>query len=824
MASAFFDLSALNGSNGFTVSGLQAKDSLGRSISNAGDMNGDGIADLIFGADGAANDFQSTTVAGSAYVVFGSTSQLPADFSLTSLNGSNGFAINGITIGDSAGYSVSDAGDVNADGISDIIIGARSVDAVGDNSGQSYVIFGRRTPFPSTFNLVDINGTNGFTIDGIAAQDRSGRSVNSAGDVNGDGIDDFVIGARFANSTSGIDSGQSYVIFGKRNFPNKISLANLSQTDGFIIDGIRNQDGAGYAVNSIGDLNADGVDDLVVGTPIANVNGQKEAGQVYVIFGTRNGFPNRIDPSTLSGTSGFTLSGLKAGDQLGFSVSDAGDVNNDGIDDLILGAAQADPGGRTNAGQSYVIFGRQGGFLSLPDLTTLDGSNGFVINGIAADDRMGVAVSSAGDINNDGIDDFLIGASDADPNSQDKAGQVYLIFGRQGNFSATLELSNLDTTEGVIFNGTTARFAVGRAVSKAGDLNKDGIDDFVIGTYTASPREALSGQVYVVYGFSKLQGGSLGITGLTLTPPLIDASGVAAGSINVDLANTTLTVNQAPQPFTQTVRGFTDVIGTVFNDQITGSDRPNNLSGNVGNDAIFAGAKDDILTGGAGSDRLEGGTENDRYLFDADTPLGTDTLTDTSGVDTLDFSQTSTQAITLNLRSAKLQVINTNHQLKLSPPKFENATGGSLADKLTGNPANNILVGNAGNDRLIGGAGRDRLIGGAGNDQFIFDLGSRFNAKTIGVDRITDFARSKDKLALDRTTFSTLKKGRLKSFEKAKTLAQARTSDEQIVYIRKTGNLFYNVNGDKAGFGQGGLFVDLKNGLNLTVRDFVTQA
>lgn len=824
MASAFFDLSALNGANGFVVTGVRARDSLGRSISNAGDVNGDGIADIVFGADGAANDFQSTTVPGSVYVIFGSPNRFPADFDLKSLDGNNGFTINGVTIGDSVGYSVGDAGDVNADGIADIIIGARSVDGVADNSGQSYIIFGRRDRFPSTFNLADLNGTNGFTIDGIAAQDRSGRSVDQAGDVNGDGIDDFVIGARFANSDDRVDSGQSYVIFGKRNFPSNIRLADLNPNDGFIIDGIRNQDGVGYVVNSIGDLNADGVDDLIVGTPTANVGGRRATGQVYVIFGTRSGFPSRIDPSALAGTSGFSLAGLQAGDQFGFSVSDAGDVNNDGIDDLLIGTPQADPGGRSNAGQSYVIFGRRGGFPTPPDLAALDGSDGFVINGITEGDRMGVAVSSAGDINNDGIDDFLIGASDADPNGKDKAGQVYLIFGRQGQFPATLELANLAPTKGVIFNGTAPRFAVGRAVSRAGDLNQDGIDDFLIGTYTASPREALSGQVYVVYGFSELQGGSPGVAGLTLTPPLIDASGVTAGSVTVDLPSATLTVNQIPQPFSQTVRGYTDVIGTLFNDRITGNDKANLLSGGAGDDTLVGGANNDTLTGGAGNDRLEGGTENDRYLFAPDTPLGTDTLSDTSGVDTLDFSQATTQRIALDLRSSRLQVLNPNHRLKLSPPKFENAIGGSLADTLIGNAANNILVGNAGNDRLTGGAGRDRLKGGAGRDRFVFDLGTRFNAKTMGKDIISDLTRSKDKLVLDHTTFHTLKKGRLKSFAKVKTIAQAKRSDEQIVYIRRTGSLFYNANGDKAGFGQGGLFADLKNGLNLTTRDFLTQA
>ena len=137
-------------------------------------------------------------------------------FNLSDLNGSNGFAINGIAANDRSGLSVSSAGDVNGDGIDDLIIGAPGADLNGINAaGQSYVVFGSNSGFAASFNLSELNGSNGFAINGIAAVDRSGGSVSNAGDVNGDGIDDLIIGATGASPNGISYAGQSYVVFGK---------------------------------------------------------------------------------------------------------------------------------------------------------------------------------------------------------------------------------------------------------------------------------------------------------------------------------------------------------------------------------------------------------------------------------------------------------------------------------------------------------------------------------------------------------------------------------------------------------------------------------
>ena len=224
------------------------------------------------------------------------------------------------------------------------------------------MIFGKSTGF-ADIDLATLTATQGFRIFGADAYDQSGFSVSSAGDVNGDGFDDLIIGARFGDASGNAksDAGESYVIFGKSTGFADIDLATLTATQGFRIFGTDADDRSGCSVSSAGDVNGDGFDDLIVGAPYGDASGNAKtyAGESYVIFGKSTGFAD-IDLATLTASQGFRIFGADADDLSGISVSSAGDVNGDGFDDLIIGALCGDAAGnaKSNAGESYVIFGK----------------------------------------------------------------------------------------------------------------------------------------------------------------------------------------------------------------------------------------------------------------------------------------------------------------------------------------------------------------------------------------------------------------------------------------------------------------------------------
>ena len=428
------DLSDLNGSNGFAISGQVANDRFGHSVSAAGDLNNDGLDDLVVGARYAnANGNNS----GRSYVLFGSSQKWSAEFDLADIDGINGFTIDGEAAEDSAGQSVSNAGDVNGDGIDDLIVGAYGNDVNGDYSGRSYVVFGSAANWPINFQLSSIDASSGIVFNGEAGGGSSGNSVSDAGDFNGDSIDDIIIGAENLDSNED-RSGRSYLIFGSETVPSKaFELSDLNGSNGFAMNGQLEFDRAGQAVSSAGDINGDGFDDLLVSAPTADVN-DTSSGSVYVLFGSASTASSAIELASLDGQDGFIINGQQGGDTIGGSISGAGDLNGDGIDDFVIGAMFVDTNGE-NSGRSYIIFGTSATQSSPFNLGSLDGRNGFVIDGAEEGDRAGASVSSAGDINGDGMDDLIIGASETDT-AAFYAGRVYVVYGRrEGVFTDRFE-------------------------------------------------------------------------------------------------------------------------------------------------------------------------------------------------------------------------------------------------------------------------------------------------------------------------------------------------------------------------------------------------
>ncbi|SEF75742.1 integrin alpha [Nitrosomonas ureae] len=420
MATTSINLADLDGSNGFRLN-VEVGHSL-RSVSNAGDVNGDGLDDLSFSIYGDYSRNYST----SSYVVFGKVEEFEADMDLSELDGSNGFRLDL-----DGGRRLSTAGDVNGDGFDDVIIGTGI---------SSYVVFGKASGFEAEMDLSGLDGSNGFRLN------REG-DASTAGDVNGDGFDDVIIG--------------NYVVFGKASgFEAEMDLSELDGSNGFRMKGAYG-DILGVSVSTAGDVNGDGFDDVIIGTRIFF----SDDGPGYVVFGKASGFEADMDLSELDGSNGFRLDGEIR------SVSNAGDVNGDGFDDVIVGEPGASPNGRYS-GSSYVVFGKVSGFEAGMDLSELDGKNGFRVDGLAARDYLGASVSAAGDVNGDGFDDVIIGAPDANPNGR-QSGSSYVVFGKASEFDATVNLMPLD---GVLEGGRS-----GSSVSGVGDVNGDGFDDLMVG-------------------------------------------------------------------------------------------------------------------------------------------------------------------------------------------------------------------------------------------------------------------------------------------------------------------------------------------------------
>ncbi len=487
--STVIKLSDLTPSQGFKINGAVGNDHSGFSVGDAGDVNNDGYKDIIIGAKLA--DPYGRGDAGTAYVIFGKAngfSDIDLSNDLTTTN--QGFAINGISPGEQCGWSVKGAGDVNGDGYGDLIIGANLADPQSiTDKGITYIVFGKANNF-TNIDLAYLNSELGFYVEGANKDDQSGISVSGLGDINSDGYDDFIIGAHLADDNGRVSSGTSYVIFGKHEFTNFALTQDLASTGlGFAIYGAATGDQSGFQVSGAGDINKDGYDDILIGAPYADADANRvDAGISYLLFGGSS-FTN-VDLTNFVGVGngGFTMYGANSNDYSGFRLSGAKDINNDGYADIIIGAW----GVNSKTGRSYLIFGKATSFDNIDLATDLTASNqGFIIDGTATDGHSGASVSWAGDVNNDGFDDVIIGA-DFEKNH---AGISYIVYG--GASVSNVYLANLASFQGFSIQGATEGDQSGYAVSGIGDINNDGTNDFIIGAYAANSAAGVS---YVIFG------------------------------------------------------------------------------------------------------------------------------------------------------------------------------------------------------------------------------------------------------------------------------------------------------------------------------------
>jgi Ca2+-binding RTX toxin-like protein len=676
------------------LDGAGGGDQSGWSVSEAGDFNADGRDDVIIGAR------QARTNAGSSYVVFGSAT--PSTVDLASLTPAQGIRIDGATPGDESGYSVSGAGDFNADGTDDVIVGAHLADNHGNKSGSSYVVFGSASP--GNVDLASLTTAQGIRIDGAASFDESGYSVAGAGDFNADGRDDVIIGAPDADNHGNL-SGSSYVVFGSAS-PGNVDLASLTTSQGIRIDGATALDDSGESVSGAGDFNADGRDDVIVGAPAADNLGRPNSGSSYVVFGSAS--LGNVDLASLTTAQGIRIDGT-TGVASGWSVSGAGDVNADGTDDVIIGAPDAHDNNRAGSGSSYVVFG-----AATPgnvDLASLGTSQGIRIEGATALDHSGWSVSGAGDVNADGTDDVIIGAHLAD-HGRPNSGSSYVLFGSAS--PGNVDLASLTTAQGIRIDGATQGDESGYSVSGAGDFNGDGTDDVIVGApHAHNNNRGDSGSSYVVFGsiantapvaapdaYAAVGGAPLtvpapGVLGNDsdadhdpLTAQLVSPTTRGTLVLNADgsLTYTPGEDSVGIDTFTYRASDGTDVSNPVTvtititagcegkRATIIGTDSANVINGTGG---------DDVIVGLGGNDAIDGGSGNDTICAGS----GSDTITGGSGNDTLRGGSGN-----------------------------DSLTGGSGNDTLHGDDGDDSVDGGGDNDRVFGDAGIDRLLGGGGDD------------------------------------------------------------------------------------------------------------
>jgi hypothetical protein len=447
-----------------TVFGADSKDyAEGVPALAHGDFNQDGLDDVLIGAPFADGPDNSREDAGEAYVVFGREDP-PQTLDLASAEGAD-LTILGGALGDNLGFSVLGA-DLNADGIDDVIVGAPGTTGVEDprtDQGEVYVLFGS-SELAGTFDIAGesesarITGAEGFS--------RVGHAI-AAGDVNGDGANDLILGAPFAGrhpdtppGSERTTVGEVYTIFGGPDIAGYTSIITGQQD--FAIGGREEQGQFGAAV-AVADLNDDGIEDIIAGAPQADpASGLQDAGAAYVFFGRRD-LGGRI--SIADEDQDAIIPGTAATETLGFPMA-SGDFNADGVDDIAIGARGAGGLGglQENSGAVYLVTGRG----DLPDTIdmTVDfglpqGAPVIVIRGGLPGALMPSALA-AGDLNGDGVDDIVAASSFAGGSTQrTTSGIAYVVLGREAIASLNLATGQ----QSLAFVGPAADEALGSAAT-----------------------------------------------------------------------------------------------------------------------------------------------------------------------------------------------------------------------------------------------------------------------------------------------------------------------------------------------------------------------
>ena len=467
----------LNNPTGYRIIG---ENSYAADSVSAGDINGDGYTDLVVSHPRVVSGTES-----SVFVVYGGPTDSLKDVHLALLTEDQGFEIKGF---DTNSYGDVSAVDLNNDGYADLVIGGFAGNGESSQKTSTFIIFGG--PSLQDVNIRTMSSSQGIKITGTEFGDYFGGSIRAAGDVNGDGYEDVIIGA----SQDKNEVGAAYVVYGGPSLTS-FSINSLDDTQGFKIEGDSSgKYSFGTSVSSAGDINQDGYADLLIGAAYFSYDVPQTFGFAYVVYGGES--LTTINVGEMTKEQGFTMTNIPS-TSFGAAVSSAGDVNNDGYPDIMVGAPQED----SYTGAVYVIYG--GSDLTNMNVSKMEESQGIKIMGTYTPNYnywpyFGLHLSGVGDINNDGYADMVITAPNEWGYQNRSDGNVYVAYG--GSSLTSFYVKDMTSEEGyvVLYPATPTSSNFGVSVSPAGDVNKDGYADFIVGTRGAGA--VLPGFAYVVLG------------------------------------------------------------------------------------------------------------------------------------------------------------------------------------------------------------------------------------------------------------------------------------------------------------------------------------
>lgn len=462
------------GRGGYSLSSAPAGTDSSPAVHAAGDVNGDGLGDVLIGLslEGTPDD------AGRTYVAFGKADTAAVDLAAVAA-GDGGFVIDGAVENEHSGFSISGGGDVNGDGLDDILVSSFRTNVLGQGS-RGYVVFGKAGGDP--VDLADItSGVGGFVIRGRSqVGPQRCATLAAGGDIGGDGLDDVLVDDCLGDASDG--NHRIYVVHGRES-TTPIDLADIEdESGGFVVGDIVGSYPENRNLRGAGDIDGDGLDDIVFGMPGESPNGTS-SGRTYVVLG-------KADNATVSlvevgeGIGGFTIDGAQRGEMSGFAVDGAGDVDGDGLDDLVIGTLVDDSAPTSGYGRAYIVYGRaDDASVALADVAAGDG--GRRLSGAAQYDGAGLSVAGLGDVDGDGLDDVIVGAVPiGDPPALE--GRAYVVYGTDA--TAALDLGSL-ASDGGGFEIVGDSWYFARFVEAAGDVDDDGLSDIVIGQvpFSAEP-------------------------------------------------------------------------------------------------------------------------------------------------------------------------------------------------------------------------------------------------------------------------------------------------------------------------------------------------